>query len=57
MLSVMLTAYALFIILMHVSLSVLLIFECLNELTNCDSISEGVNECLEISDNILIDKD
>ena len=56
-LSVTLTAYILFIILMYISVSVLLVFKCLNELTNCSSISEGVNEHLKISGDVLIDKD
>ena len=46
-----------FIMLMHVSLSVFFEFECLNELTNCDSISKWVNKDLKISNNVLIDED
>ena len=54
---VMLATYVLFIILVHISSSVLLVFKGLNELTNCSSVSEGVNKCLEVSSDVLIDKD
>ena len=55
-LSVTLITYILFIMLMYISLSVLLVFKCLNELANCDSISERVNKHLKVSNDVLIDE-
>ena len=54
---VMLATHVLFIMLMYISISVLLVFKCLDELTNCDSISRGVDKCSEVSDDVLIDED
>ena len=40
---------------MYISLDIL-VFEGLNKLTNCNSVSKKVNEYLKISDDALIDK-
>ena len=41
----------------NISSSVFFEFENLNELTDCDSISEGINKSSEISEDVLINKD
>ena len=53
-LSVTLATHALSIMLVHVSPSVLLVFECLDELANCGSTSGGVDKCSEVSGDVLV---